>query len=129
MNITMIKLSALTFFLITQISTPLYAASSLPASCYNADQTIKKINVHYEVTQDTSGSPIKVDASASTVPSGEIEYLWDVYLGGQFKSDAPKTAILVLKDLEAKAGRMVDLTVRDKVCKNREVANIQVISK
>lgn len=129
MNIKMIKLSALTFLLLTQISTPLYAASSLPASCYNADKTIKKINVHYEVTQDTSSSPLKVDASGSTVPSGEIEYLWDVYLDGQFKNDAPKTAILVLKDGEEKQGRMVDLTVRDKVCKNREMAHILTISK
>lgn len=114
-------LSSAAFSLLVQFSVASYAISTSitfgPATweereqralCYEPNNDEKEIKIHVKQTQETDTSPIKIDVSGSTVPSGQAEFLWDYE-----KSTNP---VLTVSDAEPGAYRTRALTIRDKVC-------------
>jgi len=81
---------------------------------------IKKIQLKWTQTQATDTSPIKLDASGSTVPSGQIEYLWNAN---------HTDPVLMTDDGNPGSYRLMTLTIRDKVCDMEEVVGVRVTSK
>ena len=115
--------------LIIQTTTHYAMAYELPVRygpdiCYNADGSEKKIKISYTQTQATDTSPIKLDASGSTVPSGDISYRWNPN-----KPSAGFEPVYTLEDSAKGYSRTTQLQIVDLTCNIHLVTSFEVYSK
>ncbi|NNJ18359.1 hypothetical protein CSV86_025855 [Pseudomonas putida CSV86] len=95
---------------------------------YNLDlfqilKSVPPVVVNVKQTQPSSGGPITLDASGSSVPSGEAEYQWGAY------ENFSDSAIKVMPGGNPGSYSKIFLTVRDKLCDMSDSAHITVTSK
>lgn len=86
--------------------------------------TLKKVHIKIVQTQETDTSPIKLDASGSTVPSGKIAFEWN----GKTIPENTK-AVYMVEDSSPGSYSTQKLRVRDLVCNTSELKEERVTSK
>ena len=84
------------------------------------DYRLKPVTIRWTQTQETDTSPITLDASSSSVPSGQIDYTWN----NKYKDE-----VLIDPDKDKGVHWTNKLRVTDKVCGVSEETQIRVISK
>lgn len=95
-------------------------AGQRPPLKHIGNYKLKPVTIRWTQTQETDTSPITLDASSSSVPSGQIDYTWN---------NKSKDEVLIDEDRDKGVHWTNKLRITDKVCGVSEETQIRVISK